>query len=686
MPYPDNYDRAFGFKGFQDVHPNTPLPGVQVDAELDSASKSIDGLVSFVKKFSRADGKLANGSVGVDQLAADLSIGFKEPTTWESGVDYLADDTVFYLTGFYQANVAHTSGESFDPAKWVLLVDFGAQAAAAAASATQAQTYAEAAIGARATTAALGTTAALLTMFPASPAVTDKLAVVTTGRDTVGDRGGAIFYYDASDTTTADNGGTVRVDGQGRRWKAQLPGDECDVELFGVYGGDTGATYALAYNATKAAANVTALNNAIAHGPYKLRFRNPVGYYSLTGVILPGSNPHFYEGFDRDFYRGIIGSGIVYANAAEVTSDPYSAEKFVFQNGEYGSTPLPSIIAVSIFSNDKANVVGMGIMKSTTKHMQYDYHFRNMTFNDVKAPVHWQWANLNEISDCAFFGWDRADSGFIPTESVLDSNSIQKTTYSRTQFAAKNTGGDGTLTGVCHFADDSGMTAVFSNTYIGCTDEGGITGWNYKGERVLVSHHTENISGNIDTNESSASYNSLWLEPSFSGGNSSADLLAQRGARTTVVTNGVWYFPTGTPIEAYGGVVPSSTSDPLAKYKAQTTFTPTDGSGAALTFTGVSCQYEIIGGRVFVSGALTYPTTANGSAAVLAGFPVTFPNADYARGPIDVYSDGGTIVAKLFPNKNATTATLRNAATGAAITNAQLSTVGLYFSASYPAA
>lgn len=138
MPFPTAYEREFGFQGFQDTHPNTPLPGLQVDAELDNAAESTAALVTFIKKFSRADGKLANGSVGVDQLAADLVIGFKAPTVWESGISYSEDSTVFYGSGFYTCVIAHTSGDTFAPGNWSLIVDFGSQAQAAAASAASA--------------------------------------------------------------------------------------------------------------------------------------------------------------------------------------------------------------------------------------------------------------------------------------------------------------------------------------------------------------------------------------------------------------------------------------------------------------------------------------------------------------------------------------------------------------------
>lgn len=156
MAYPDSYTRDYGFSQFQEGHPSTPLPGDQVDTELDGAGRSTAAIIAFLKKIARSDGKLLNGSVGVDQLSPDLSIGFKAPTSWASDVTYAVDDTVFYASAFYTCKTAHVSGGSFEAAYWTLIADFAAAAAPgnAAASAASASAAAAAASAATATTAA----------------------------------------------------------------------------------------------------------------------------------------------------------------------------------------------------------------------------------------------------------------------------------------------------------------------------------------------------------------------------------------------------------------------------------------------------------------------------------------------------------------------------------------------------
>lgn len=91
----------------------------------------------------------------------------------------------------------------------------------------------------------VSTTAALLTLFPVGVSLTNGAGFVTGARSVVGDRGGAIFYYAAGDTTTADNGGTIRVDTQGRRFKVATA-LTVPAEVFGAKGdGSTDDTAAI---------------------------------------------------------------------------------------------------------------------------------------------------------------------------------------------------------------------------------------------------------------------------------------------------------------------------------------------------------------------------------------------------------------------------------------------------------
>jgi len=68
----------------------------------------------------------------------------------------------------------------------------------------------------------------------------------------------------------------------------------------------------------------------------------------------------------------------------------------------------------------------------------------------------------------------------------------------------------------------------------------------------------------------------------------------------------------------------SSDANTLDDYE-EGTWTPTDASGAGLSFSNTSgnCFYTKIGRTVTVTFRLTYPSTASGNTAVVGGLPFT---------------------------------------------------------------
>jgi hypothetical protein len=71
----------------------------------------------------------------------------------------------------------------------------------------------------------------------------------------------------------------------------------------------------------------------------------------------------------------------------------------------------------------------------------------------------------------------------------------------------------------------------------------------------------------------------------------------------------------------------SSNANTLDDYE-EGTWTPTDGSGASLSFSDTSgnCLYTKIGRLVTVSVLITYPTTASGATNQINGLPFTSAN------------------------------------------------------------
>lgn len=96
--------------------------------------------------------------------------------------------------------------------------------------------------------------------------------------------GGGLFSYDASDTTTADNGGTVIVDAAGNRWKRQWDETNCDARWFGNL-------------ATSFATAVQTALDLQPDGARRINVKLPPGTYSLAtdlfikrAATLQGSN------------------------------------------------------------------------------------------------------------------------------------------------------------------------------------------------------------------------------------------------------------------------------------------------------------------------------------------------------------------------------------------------------------
>ena len=123
----------------------------------------------------------------------------------------------------------------------------------------------------------------------------------------------------------------------------------------------------------------------------------------------------------------------------------------------------------------------------------------------------------------------------------------------------------------------------------------------------------------------------------------------------------------------------------LATYIPTTAWTPTDGSGAGLTFSSVSAIYSKIGAHVFISGRVSYPATASASAAILGNLPFTvFSSAGFAmNSPLPAASTAGLSIC-VIPQSNTTTMGVASSSTlSTGITNAQLATAVFAFAGTY---
>ncbi len=99
------------------------------------------------------------------------------------------------------------------------------------------------------------------------------------GYFTIGDGGEGNFWYNASDTTSADNGGTIIVDASGNRWYRQTEGN-VSVIMFGALGADADYTTAIQNTYTYASSL-----------PSGCIVQWPAGIYGISAPIaITGSN------------------------------------------------------------------------------------------------------------------------------------------------------------------------------------------------------------------------------------------------------------------------------------------------------------------------------------------------------------------------------------------------------------
>lgn len=113
----------------------------------------------------------------------------------------------------------------------------------------------------------------------------------------------------------------------------------------------------------------------------------------------------------------------------------------------------------------------------------------------------------------------------------------------------------------------------------------------------------------------------------LTAGDQPASLLDQNWAACAVLANNLDDIPNpSTALTNLGGLA-ATTPAP---------WTPTDASGAALSFSAVSGAFQTIGNLVHAYFSLTFPVTANGTATLIGGLPVLAANNNYANtvGPI----------------------------------------------------
>jgi hypothetical protein len=134
---PPALNRAFSFSNFQAANPSLPIPGSQVDLELNNVVATANAIRTNLALIQRDDGALANASVTYDALSPALqTAGLAPALPWVASTAYAMNVSVTHGSAFYRSLVAHTSGAfatDLAAGKWILIVDFSTIALVAAA-------------------------------------------------------------------------------------------------------------------------------------------------------------------------------------------------------------------------------------------------------------------------------------------------------------------------------------------------------------------------------------------------------------------------------------------------------------------------------------------------------------------------------------------------------------------------
>jgi hypothetical protein len=111
------------------------------------------------------------------------------------------------------------------------------------------------------------------------------------------------------------------------------------------------------------------------------------------------------------------------------------------------------------------------------------------------------------------------------------------------------------------------------------------------------------------------------------------------------------------------------------------TWTPTDQSGAGLTFAAASGNYTKIGREVSYRAVIIYPSTADVNLVEIGGLPFTVPNNNQSRGGYVTYSTA-SVLSYAITIQNSTKVGLTDN-TGTSLTNVQLTGAVIFIGGSY---
>lgn len=197
-----------------------------------------------------------------------------------------------------------------------------------------------------------------------------------TGYYAQGDGGSGEYWYDSTDTTSADNGGTIIVASDGGRWKLVVVGP-VSAKQFGAKGDGT--------------TNDSAALQA-AHNTGKLIYYPEGNYLFSPGITIVSG--------------GIVGDGPTQTTLK--SNDTTAANLITFTGNFSGSSNIIPLFKDFSLTGNIAKATGAGIYVSPSTGEASYLHFENVVFSYIPTCIAFTAASLWKIIGCDFLAYSVA--------------------------------------------------------------------------------------------------------------------------------------------------------------------------------------------------------------------------------------------------------------------------------------
>ena len=181
-----------------------------------------------------------------------------------------------------------------------------------------------------------------------------------------------------------------------------------------------------------------------------------------------------------------------------------------------------------------------------------------------------------------------------------------------------------------------------------------------------------------ETASATANNASFVVQVANSGGTLTEYLRVNNAGNATLTAGNLVQGTAAKGINFTANTPAAGMTSQLLNWYEEGTYTPTDVSGASLSFTVDHAKYTRIGRLVTASVYLTYPTTAS---VLTAKISLPFASANYDVGSAN--SNSASSVTAVITIGGAASCTVRNS-TSVSLTNANLSGSQILFTISYP--